>query len=488
MTARRLPSRFAFGPYARSALATAAGRALTYLSAFAALWVAIQLLGPAGFGAYSVAMALIWIASIPAGLGLDQLILVRVARGAGRLPDSGAAMARQAVLLVVLAGSAVAALVALAAPAIAAGTDLPGFAGWIRGLAPLIPLIAALLLMECWFVALGRLWASQLFGALGQALRFPLLLLAWWADAGMAGVLAAELMVASFPLLLYFASAGWLRGPLGPRFDRESVRPAAALMLGRLVSDGVKRGDLLLLGAIAPPGPVADYALAGRLMVAVEAGRDLLQPGFTARAGERLARGDRAALMRDFTLVQSASLLVALAVASLFMLAGPWLLALFGPFQQALAPLALLAAAALANVGSGPNNHLLKLTGHAEAILLIRLLAFGLLVALALALVPTAGAAGAAAAALMASLAANAGFFLLLWRRERLLTLAPRALLLLVFAVGLLATVGAGLLASPLAGIGLAMLALAVLVVEPLSWQPARDALQRLTRPPEKEQ
>ena len=257
-----------------------------YASAFGSLWLLTRFLPIEAYGAYAFSIALVWFLSVIATSGLEQTVMIRVARGDGTTGlDRGKHLAGSALVTVTAMGCLVGTILYAAAPVIAGWTDLPGLETWLAGMAPVVPLLAISAVYEGWFVALGRVGPSQIFPALGHALRLPLLAVALLLGGGVTDVILVEIAVAALPILLFAISA---RGPWGGRFALPAagdLRDGGALMVAKAANDGARRIDIFMLGLLASAAAIGEYAVAARLVVAVDLGRELFQPAFTSRGG-----------------------------------------------------------------------------------------------------------------------------------------------------------------------------------------------------------
>ncbi len=444
-----------------SALATLVARAGLYGAAFAALWLATQLFGKAEYGSYVFAIALVWFVSFPATLGLDQVVSVRVARG-----EEASALITAALWTSLGIGAGLALLLAAAAPALGALSSLPGLGLWLAGLAVTVPLLAMMSVLEAWFIASGRVAAGQYYPLSGQLLRVPLLALALGYGGGVPAVIGLEILVALLPLVLFALDSR--RPPLGlrPKLQPGQIRLGLQLLVSRLAFEGTRRIDLLMLGVLGTALAVADFGIALRLVIVVELGRDLLLPALQSRMGRLLAGRDTAGVAQTYRLTRAVALVVGLFAAAGIALLGQPVLGLFGSYESAYAPLMLLVAGALVNIGFGHNAQVLKLAGHAGTLVLIRGLTLIMLFTAELWLIPVLGASGAALAAAAAMLFSNIAMSMVLKRREGLASLDTASTLALGSAT--LAALLAGFAAVPpvAAGLWLAATALGYGVAE----------------------
>lgn len=468
----------ALGAYGHSASATIVAKLAFYGSTFIALWLATQILAKADYGSYALAVAVMWFASVPVSLGLDQTVLVRIARRTAGSGDPGLVSA--ALLSALTVGTALAVGLAVVARPLAQLVGIAGFDFWLRALAPTIPLIAIQSLCENWYIARGDPWRGQLFPALGHAVRVPVLGLALVVGGSTYWVVVAELLVGLVPVLLFLLDR--TRPPLSKptRLSRADMVFGGRMLIVRIAAEGIRRIDIFMLGTLSTALAVADYHVASRLVVLLDLGRELLQPAFTARAGRFFAQADRTALSGEYGAIRSISFLLSLVIAAAMVLLAVPFLALFGDFSSALAPLLLLIAGGLVNVGFGPNGHFLKLAGHAAWLLNIRVAMLAMLFVGNIVLIPRFGATGAAAASLVAITLMNLMFWRAISKLENIASIDGPTLAALVLALGAIAMVFAGWLPPWTGAALLVALAIGYAWIVPQSWKPASMALARL--------
>lgn len=472
------------GTYGKSATATLVSKTLFYGASFISLWLVTHFLAKAEYGSYAFTLALMWFASVTVSLGLDQTVLVRVARRTQTTDVRGNGLISAALITALFVGTLLAILVALVAEPLSQMTGLPTLQFWLVGLAPTIPLIAAGSVFESWYLARGDVWRGQTFPAIGQVARVPILGLALVFGGSLWWVVAAEICVALMPILLFLADSSRERLGRPSRPDNSDVGFGLRMLVARIASEGIRRIDIFMLGSLAAAFAVADYNVAARLVVILDVGRELLQPGFTARAGRFLANSERDAVRYEFDLIRAPALLISLAIAAgLILLATPFL-ALFGDFDAAVPVLLVLVAGGLINVAFGPNSHFLKIAGHATPLLQIRVAMLGILFVCNLFLIPQYGAVGAAISSLFAVLASNILFCQLMLRREQIASIDTRTIIMTTPALVAPLCAAFQLLTNEIAASIVGIVTVAYAYFEPLSWKPASAALARLRRRP----
>jgi O-antigen/teichoic acid export membrane protein len=150
---------------------------------------------------------------------------------------------------------------------------------------------------------------------------------------------------------------------------RDWMRSGSSFMAVTLVATIHERIDLLIMGAIASSADVAVYAVAVRfaqtVVVAVSAAGAVMAPYFVERLADlRKGRRDEVQLLIRNT--ARTAFYVSLIALAAFAILGPSLLKLFGPhYQQAYAPLLLLATGHVLCALAGPAAAVATLSGQA---------------------------------------------------------------------------------------------------------------------------
>ncbi len=466
------------GVYGHSASATIVAKVAFYGSTFAALWLATRILAKPDYGSYVLAVAVMWFASVPVSLGLDQTVLVRVARRMTGSDDQGLVSA--ALIAALAVGTALAASLAALAQPLAQLVGVSGLDFWLRALAPTIPLIAIQSLCESWYVARGDPWRGQLFPALGHVVRVPVLLLALALGGTKHWVVVAEILVGIVPVVLFLVDRTRPRLEKPVRLSRADMIFGGRMLVVRIASEGVRRIDIFMLGALGTALAVADYHVASRLVVLLDLGRELLQPAFTARAGRFLSQSDRPATVQEYRMIRSISFLLSLVIATAMVLLATPFLALLGDFTSASPPLMLLIAGGLVNVAFGPNALFLKLAGHAKWLVNIRVAMLAMLFIGNVVLIPLYGVLGAASASLVAITLVNLMFWHAITRLEHIASIDLRTLTTLLLAVGAIGAVFAGQIQPWVGATLLGTVTIVYACLEPQSWKAASMALARL--------
>ncbi|MBI4497505.1 MAG: polysaccharide biosynthesis C-terminal domain-containing protein [Chloroflexi bacterium] len=404
-----MPSVLSWLPVARNTVALLASRALAVAGQVLATALLTRLLGASSFGEYAVALSY----ALAIGLAVDggaQLVAIRYGARHGTAAATliGASLAGR--LALGGCGWMVAVIAALA---------------WSPG--PTVPLAVmvsgGLLVAGSWVSALtAPLYARTAAhrAAVLEALPWlfqPGLLLAFWAGglfpwSGPGGVVAAVGLLALAYLLAGVAGValvGWRAGERvartwDPSLSRHLLVAALPVMAMTLLSQVHLRGAAVVLGALQPGIPAAEYALALRLFEGVM----LVPPAVMASFYPLLSAAPGG--VAPGAIVWRAT---ALCMAAAGLLAGAgWFvapqiaLALGGAELLSAAPaLRLLLIASVAGAANSPLAYLLLARGHERAILRVQVGVVAANLGLNLALIPHFGSVGAAAVLVATELA-----------------------------------------------------------------------------------
>ncbi len=366
------------GVGARLARGTAStvGLKVAYLGmSFVLSLILARWLGTAGYGAYAYAMAWAVFLTVPACLGLDNLLMRDVAAFEAR-SEWGLmrGLMRQANLLVLAISAGVALLAGVVSWVFLRRAD-PEMLSAFRVALLLVPILGLTRLMQASLQGLHRVGLGQLPGMLIH----PLLLIFFLAGAHviLAGKLGAAL---SMGLNVAAASVALLAGVwfLGQKFPEEAklARPAyrrlawldTILPLVFLSSMGTiyAQTDTLLLGAIKGAKAVGIYGIADRGAELVAFSLMALSPALGPTISSLYAKRDIKQLQSVATKSAQLTLLASTPLALAFILFGHWfLLHFFGPeFTRGQKALAILSVGQLVSVGMGSVGYLLIMTGH----------------------------------------------------------------------------------------------------------------------------
>ena len=397
-----------------------------------------QLLGPEQFGLYSFVVALSLALAVPTQAGLPLLIVREVA--AAKAARSWASVKG----LLSWADSMVVAIsAALLAGAIFLFAIVPGargpadLASLLLGLA-IVPLTGLATVRSAHIRGLSFVLLSQFSERIvRQVALLGLLLAAAIAGrlAGASDALLVTLAAVTVSLLTAVLIQRRVRDPahkeIAPVFHRKQWW-SAAIPFGLSTGADVLNATvgLILLGYFAGPESVGVYRIGAQFALLAgftyTAANYVLLPRFSqAFNGERPR-----ALQRTASSAAAASLLAAIALFLLFILFGPWLLAmLFGAdYLVAYVPTLILMGAQAASALFGFGAGMLNMSGNERQVTQVFLIGLAVNVALSALLIQGFGAAGAALGWLVTALLVNGWLWIASKRRLGIDSAAWRAL------------------------------------------------------------
>lgn len=334
------------------------------------------MLGTAGFGLFSYAIAWAALLAVPAALGLEQLIVRDVAAAqaqgeAGRVRGMIAWSVRAVALVsvacavggaglltlagLVPAGGEVAFWVAMAlVPITALARALQAAVRGLRHVvAGFLPELAVMPIGSLILVAFGAIVLGQRFDAVAAVSAHVL--------AGLAGLaVAAWLLVRRLPQEIRRAKSV---------LDRRAWFAAAMPLLlisGMHVIN--RQTDVVMLGVLEGVTAAGIFAVAARGVQLILFVTYAVQAPLAPRVAALYATGDIVGLQRVVTASARVILAFSAAVAAAFIVLGPWLLAFFGDEFTAGAPaLAILSVGHLLGACGGVAGLILLMTGHERA-------------------------------------------------------------------------------------------------------------------------
>lgn len=367
------------GSLARHLVLGAAGTAGLHLSATALAVltsvVLARILGPAGYGAYTFAFAVVNLLGIPAVVGFDQLTIREIsAYVTSNEHGAAAGLLRRADQLALAASLLLAGLTALFTHFFGAGWDPLLRRALLVGL-PAVPLLALVRVRQGALQGLRRVVRGQL----PETVVLPVLFLAL---VGFHLLLPGRSLDATAAVVLHVAAVGgalavaWLLlrrhlpeevAAAEPRYrTRAWVASAVPLFLVAGLYVINSRADTLMLAGFKGPEPVGIYNVASRGAGFVAFFQVAAQRALAPTISRLHERSERERLQRVITAAVRVVAVLSLPMALIFVLAGePILTWVYGPeFGRGAPALAILAVAYLLAVATGPVSYLLMMTGH----------------------------------------------------------------------------------------------------------------------------
>jgi len=324
------------------------------------------------FGLYSIALATVLLAQVPATLGLDVGAVRFVALRASQGDEEGARGSLQASLgVVALVSSAIALFLWWKAPWLA-GTFFrkPAATNLIQLVAASLPALALTRVAIGGLQGLGMMRYGALLNpirvALNIAVALPVLLLGYGAHG-----LAVAFLAASWATLA--VSAGLLVQALPGAFI--PARPAWRLYsllrfslpqtFTSLLLQTILWTDTILVGRLRTAGEVGVYTIVQRLLSPAQTVSTSTGQMFAPRIAAEDARGDRATLGEMLKRVTYWNVSLSIPVFGLLLLVPGPLLELFGPrYSKGATALAILAVGQLFNAATGPLGQVINMSGR----------------------------------------------------------------------------------------------------------------------------
>lgn len=392
-----------------------------------------RLLGPVGFGAYSFALAWAMLLSVPALLGLPQLLIREIATYRVRRDWSRARRLIRRANQVVLAASLTVCFIAAVTFWAIDWPHPPLFEPTLVGLT-FVPVFAMVTVRQSVMLGFGKV----LLGRAPEALAAPVLTI------GLVLVLARLLsggLSAAWAMAAFVAAAGiaalvglyLLHRTLPKELARadpvDDTRTWFAAALPLLLAAGVTavntQAGAILTGSIAGSHEAGIYSAASRVAAFLPFLLAASFPPLMPTIAELHERGETTKLQRLVLRVARGVFFGSLPlVLGMIVFAGP-ILALFGgDFGGAVGPLQILCLGQLVTVATGLAGMILVMVGEAgQATIAI---AIGAAVNLVLSgmLIPGYGAGGAAVATSASVVLTNLLMVGMLWRRRRLYSAA----------------------------------------------------------------
>ncbi|MFZ5609716.1 MAG: polysaccharide biosynthesis C-terminal domain-containing protein [Pseudomonadota bacterium] len=392
---------------ARGALTVMAGFVPRTLAGLGFLYVAGNLYGAEALGRYYIVIAAIELMGAVTVFGAKRALfpLLNAAEAGGK-GKAGLADVTLAALLVSL-GLALPSALGLHIWLASLDHDLGRLGPFLAALIPIIALIDILL-------SATRHWRTMGYDVAARSIAFP------WTRVAASGLLGAlgfgiDGLMAAYGLALLASAAialfGFARlcGISGLRAARPRrallravVRAGAPVMLVELMTTGLRRADILLVGLIAGPAAAGPYGAAKELATTVEKTHQLFTPVLAPVVAQTLARRGGAEVGRRIAQVTRWVLSLQLAQFLFFWQAGAILLGWMGAgFAAAATPLLILLGAEVMHaLAAGAELPVLYTRPWLSPLVMLASLAAMLLASIVL--IPPYGALGAALAMLVA--------------------------------------------------------------------------------------
>jgi O-antigen/teichoic acid export membrane protein len=371
-----------------------------------------RVLGAAGFGFFSYAIAWAALLGVPAMLGLEQLV-VRGVAAADAQNDTGRVRGLVTWSIRIIAVVSVVSAVIGGAIAELAGVIPPGgeMALWVAMV--LVPLTALVRVMQ----AAVRGLEHVLAGFAPELAVMPLLSLAFVGvavvlvgpgfdavTAVFAHVIAAVAGVLAAMWLLLRRIPSRIRHALPVVRQREWLMAAMPLLFITGAHVINRQTDVVMLGALDGAAAAGIYAVAARGVQLIAFVTYAVNAPLAPRVAALYATGDTVAVQRVVTTSARVVLAVSIPLAVAFIVLGQWLLSLFGTeFVAGFSALVILSLGQVAGAAAGPAGLTLVMTKQERGAAVATGIGAVVNVALNLTLIPLLGLVGAATATAVAT-------------------------------------------------------------------------------------
>jgi O-antigen/teichoic acid export membrane protein len=400
-----------------------------------------RLLGPSGFGTYSLVFSVLSLLALPAQFGLPTLIIKETASGkaTGEWAQVKGLWSFADVAVLALAGIMIGIATCVF---LLLRSQLPeDYLGPLWAGLGLIPLIALVSLKGAALTGLGHVVLGRLPDAVLRPGLFLLLVL-FFARARLPETLTPRdaMLLHSAAAVAVLLAAGFLLSRRRPPDLARIVKPrylkrqwiSAAVPLGLFggMHSLMSYTDTIILGALKPPEDVGVYRVALSVSALTSFGLAAVSMVVAPRFAHLHALGETAKLQRVATACTRLVLAVSAPVVILIVAFGERLLSVvYGEdYKAAFVPLAILSMGHLVNAGVGAVGYLLNMTGHQKDALVGMTGATLTNVALNVVLIPPYGITGAAVATGISMVVWNVASYCFVRRRLGIDTLAWRPL------------------------------------------------------------
>lgn len=402
-----------------------AGKIATGLVHLAAIALIARLLSPEAAAVFFLAQSVVALGAMVGRLGLELTAVRLVSQALGRGDEAAARGAATAVLGVGAAG------------ALAAGATLTlGGAAWVGRTLLAAPQLAEVApAIGVWTLGTAMQWLiSDVFRGF-HAIRESMI----WGGLASTALVVLGLSVLSQTQSPTLASVVWIWAAavgliatsagalLAGRLQRlpasESPSPgpgsllgeASPLLLSNVMGFVLLQADLWIVSAFSPPGDVATYAAASRLVGLVGLPLLVANQVVAPLIGDLHARGETARLERLLRGVAGAVALPAASLAAVYVLLGHQVLGwVYGTFYVRAWPiLAVLTARQLVTVLTGSCGYALIMTGRQRAFMRLMVASAAVMLAIAPAAAKSYGAFGVASTVCIVLVAQQVAMLLL---------------------------------------------------------------------------
>lgn len=455
-----------FKLYFKGSLTSLLASALQKIAVLVIIWILNRVLSKGEFGNYSLAITIIGILTLVASAGLERTTMYRLSRLKLKSDDIGGKKFASCVFwwgLLISCG--ITFLLVLVSQQLSFLFNKPSIHIWLIAFAILIPLDVGRGIYNSWYRSRQRI-VEAIFNndIVFVVLKLILITLIWFMMPSISGVALAFVISSLVVLVLWFVKNPMhLSFPKG-QLKKWDVQYGLKLMLNGLTSVGMRKIDLLCIGAIGLSGTLADYALASQLAWLLFFGYQSFNVVLYPRMGQFFAKNEHNKLRSEYDLIRILSLSSALIISLMFVFYGKYILQFFGDYVASYSVLLILIAAYIVTISFGTAAGFLNLAGHSGWLLLTSVCAVSGNILLNLYLVPLYGGNGAAIATLISMTLSSVMMTIIIFKLRKFKIYSLELFCMVCLMVVLLLVCAFGVFDYLKAGLGLMLILLYYLI------------------------
>jgi O-antigen/teichoic acid export membrane protein len=361
---------------------TISGKVAAMCSHAAFFWLVNRMIGKTSFGVCILSYTVVSIVAAIIGSPYQKVVLFRVSHAHG-LQDEALV---NAIVVKALKWGCLTSIVTafvlywLASP-VSHLFGKSGLSQWLSAFAPLIPLEVAVLILSA--AERGRqhlgIWVL-VNDVLPYVSRLAVLLICSFFATAFMAVLVSYWTSALIPLAVILLATPYVMKRSASRFTFTKADKLYGLKmaLSQVMNRPTKSVDLLLIGSFGTEIMLANYAMASRLVILAATVRQAISNLLVPRLGSLFAKNDRRQLHREYSITRDIAWMASLLVSIGCVVAGPFILGIFGDYKEAFPILLALCGLMMARTIFGDTGGYLQMRGYAGTTLAISFL--GLLV------------------------------------------------------------------------------------------------------------
>lgn len=416
------------------------GKAFNMISMLGILWLLNAILDKEGFGLFMVAFSLMFTIAMVIASGFQSLLIYHVSRLVDQDDEEKITAITSQIFWMVIIISLLASIIIYSVSAgIELLMELPDLSTWLKLMALFIPAHAAAIVLPTLPLARHNSERTVFYQEiLLNALRVLFLAIIWISGAAIAYIAGAYIISAIIPVVLVF-----IKYPSWPRVKNLPLtlwdfKYVGKISLFQLLNQPFRGFDVLLVGAFASAGAVADYTMATRLAQLLWIPKHAVSQLQVPRMGALLDKKDYTQLMHEYNAMRTITLFFAMGGCAFLALLGSWLLSFFGNYSGAYSILMLLALAAVIRTGVGASGSILSQSGHAGWSAIMASVSMVTTIVMSVILIPVIGADGGGWAVFVGTIVLFAGFWAVIYKILALNTITFMSFIVMAIASAVL--------------------------------------------------